>query len=73
MTLHDLQRLLWEFARHRVVTIAARTGLLTLLAQRPITSTEPTIRGWMEAAGLGEITRTNLGPDHWLIVGRKPG
>lgn len=40
MTLDDLQRLLWEFARHRVVTVAARTGLLTLLAQRPATPDE---------------------------------
>ena len=40
MTLDDLQRLLWEFARHRVVTVAARTGLLTLLAQRPATPAE---------------------------------
>lgn len=40
MTLDDLQRVLWEFARHRVVTVAARTGLLTRLAQRPATPTE---------------------------------
>ena len=33
---------------------------------------EPTIRGWMEAAGLGEIERTDLGPDRWIIQGRKP-
>jgi hypothetical protein len=37
------------------------------------TYAEPTIRGWMAAAGLGEITRTDLDPDRWLIVGRKPG
>jgi cyclopropane fatty-acyl-phospholipid synthase-like methyltransferase len=35
------------------------------------TWTEPTIRGWMEAAGLGEIERTDLGPDRWIISGRK--
>ncbi len=40
MTLDDLQRLLWEFARHRVVTVAARTGLLTRLAQRPAAPAE---------------------------------
>ena len=40
MTLDDLQRVLWEFARHRVVTVAARAGLLTLLAQRPATPAE---------------------------------
>jgi hypothetical protein len=36
------------------------------------THTEPTIRSWMEAAGLNAITRTDLDPDRWLIVGRKP-
>ncbi len=33
---------------------------------------EPVIRGWMEAAGLAEIERTDLGPDRWIISGRKP-
>jgi hypothetical protein len=37
------------------------------------TYAEPTIRGWMAAAGLGEITRADLDPDRWLIVGRKAG
>jgi SAM-dependent methyltransferase len=37
------------------------------------TYTEPAIRGWMEAAGLGEIRRTDLDPDRWLIVGKKTG
>lgn len=36
------------------------------------THTEGTIRGWMEAAGLVEITRTDLNRHRWLIVGRKP-
>lgn len=35
------------------------------------TWTEPTIRGWMEAAGLRDIERTDLGPDRWIISGRK--
>jgi 2-polyprenyl-3-methyl-5-hydroxy-6-metoxy-1,4-benzoquinol methylase len=35
------------------------------------TWTEPTIRGWMEAAGLGEIERRDLGPDRWIISGWK--
>ena len=60
MTFDDLQRLLWEFARHRVVTVAARTGLLSRLAQRPATPGEA-------ASELG------LDPDRWLIAGRKPG
>ena len=33
---------------------------------------EPTIRGWMGAASLGEITRSDVGRDRWIITGRKP-
>ena len=33
---------------------------------------EPVIHGWMSAAGLGEVERTDLGPDRWIISGRKP-
>jgi hypothetical protein len=33
---------------------------------------EPTIRGWMEAAGLERVERTELGPDRWIISGWKP-
>jgi len=36
------------------------------------THSEPRIRGWMEAAGLGDIRRTDLGRLRWLIVGRRP-
>jgi hypothetical protein len=33
---------------------------------------EPTIREWMMAAGLEHIDRADLGPDRWVISGRKP-
>jgi hypothetical protein len=33
------------------------------------THPEPAIRGWMEAAGLRDVRRTDLGTDRWLIVG----
>jgi protein-L-isoaspartate O-methyltransferase/predicted transcriptional regulator len=33
---------------------------------------EPTIRGWMEEAGLDQIERLDLGPDRWVISGWKP-
>ena len=33
--LDGLQRLLWNFAAHRVITVAGRTGILNLLADRP--------------------------------------
>ena len=36
------------------------------------TWTEADIRGWMEAADLDEVERINLGPDRWIISGRKP-
>jgi SAM-dependent methyltransferase len=35
------------------------------------TWTEPHIRQWMETAGLGDIDRTPLGPDRWIVTGRK--
>ena len=33
---------------------------------------EPTIREWMTSAGLEDIDRLDLGPDRWVISGRKP-
>jgi len=37
------------------------------------TWTEPTIRGWMEAAGLDEVERIDIGPDRWIISGLRSG
>ena len=37
------------------------------------TWTEADIRGWMADADLDEGERINLGPDRWIISGRKPG
>ncbi len=37
------------------------------------TYSEPELRGWMETAGLGDIERTDIGPDRWLISGHKLG
>jgi len=36
------------------------------------TWTEPVLRGWMRDAGLTDVTRSDLGPTRWLIVGRRP-
>jgi SAM-dependent methyltransferase len=36
------------------------------------THTEPAVRGFMEAAGLVDVTRTGLGRHRWIIEGRKP-
>ncbi len=35
------------------------------------TWTDPQIRGWMETAGLVDFERINLGPDRWILCGRK--
>ena len=32
---------------------------------------EPRIRGWMEAAGLGDVQRIDLDRNRWIVVGRK--
>lgn len=37
------------------------------------THSEPAIRSWMEEAGLADITRTDIDPDRWLILGRRAG
>mgnify|MGYP006289882627 CR=1 FL=1 len=36
------------------------------------THPEPRIRGWLEAAGLREMTRTDIDPHRWIIAGTKP-
>ena len=36
------------------------------------TWTESTITNWMHDAGLDDFQRTDLGPDRWIITGRKP-
>lgn len=33
------------------------------------TYSEPELRAWMEDAGLVDVSRRNLGPDRWLIIG----
>jgi ubiquinone/menaquinone biosynthesis C-methylase UbiE len=50
------------------------TGALFAINMRSFgdTHTEPKIRRWMSAAGLGRIERTDLNPLRWLIVGRRP-
>jgi ubiquinone/menaquinone biosynthesis C-methylase UbiE len=36
------------------------------------TWTEPDIRSWMEESGLVDIERIDVGPDRWIISGKKP-
>lgn len=33
---------------------------------------EPELRSWMEATGLVDVQRTDIGPDRWLITGSRP-
>jgi hypothetical protein len=35
------------------------------------TWSEPELRGWMETAGLADVSRTDIGPDRWLITGTR--
>jgi len=35
------------------------------------TYSEPDLRGWMEDAGLIDVTRIDLGPDRWIISGTR--
>jgi ubiquinone/menaquinone biosynthesis C-methylase UbiE len=34
------------------------------------TWTEPDLRGWLQAASLDDLHRTDIGPDRWLLTGR---
>jgi cyclopropane fatty-acyl-phospholipid synthase-like methyltransferase len=49
-------------------------GALFAINMRSFGDTWPehTIRGWMTAAGLEDAERIDLGPDRWIISGRKP-
>lgn len=52
-----LQRLLWSFASHRVLTVAARTGLLRALAGPPRTPAEVARELGLDALATGKIVR----------------
>jgi len=48
-------------------------GVLFAINMRSFGDTwsEPEIRGWMTDAGLVDVERADIGPDRWLITGRK--
>jgi ubiquinone/menaquinone biosynthesis C-methylase UbiE len=50
-------------------------GALFAINMRSIgdSHTEPSIRSWLEAAGLSDIRRTDIDQNRWLITGHKPG
>jgi len=51
-----------------------RLGALFAINMRSFgdTHTESSIRGWMSAAGLESITRTDIDRHRWLIIGHRP-
>lgn len=49
-------------------------GALFAINMRSFGDTYPaaTIRSWMHRAGIGDVQRSDLGPNLWMIIGRKP-
>ena len=57
MNLDQFQRLLWGFAGHRVITVAGRTGILRLLAERDCTPTEIASELDLDELAAGKVVR----------------
>jgi len=57
LDLDGLQRLLWNFAGHRVVTVAGRTGILGLLAERPADPDEVATKLDLDPLATAKIVR----------------
>jgi ubiquinone/menaquinone biosynthesis C-methylase UbiE len=57
MDLDSFQRLLWSFAIHRVITVAGRTGILRLLAERPLTTEEIAAELELDELATGKVVR----------------
>jgi predicted transcriptional regulator len=55
--LDNFQRLLWNFAGQRVITVAGRTGILGLLAQRPANPDEVARKLDLDPLATGKIVR----------------
>ena len=66
LNLDDFQRLLWGFAGHRVITVAGRTGVLRLLAERDCTTDEIATELDLDPLAAGKVVRalTALGIAH---------
>lgn len=70
MTVEELQRLLWSFGAARIVTVAARTGLLGLLAARAATADEAAAELGLDPLATGKVLRALCA--HGLVVGEGP-
>lgn len=57
LDLDGLQRLLWNFAAHRVITVASRTGILNILADRPATPEEVATEIGLDPPATGKMIR----------------
>jgi len=57
LDLDGFQRLLWGFASHRVITVAGRTGLLRLLAERLVTPDAAAEELHLDPLATGKIVR----------------
>jgi hypothetical protein len=57
MNLDQLQRLLWGFAGHRVITVAGRTGILRLLAEKDHTTSGIASELGLDELAAGKVVR----------------
>ena len=57
MDLDGFQRLLWGFASHRVITVAGRTGILRLLAERSVSPNEAARELGLDPLAAGKVIR----------------
>lgn len=57
LDLDGFQRLLWGFASHRVITVAGRTGILRLLAERPVTPETAAAELGLDPLATGKVVR----------------
>jgi len=57
LDLDGFQRLLWGFASHRVITVAGRTGILRLLAARPVTRESAAADLGLDPLATGKVLR----------------
>ena len=57
LDLDGFQRLLWTFAGHRVVTVAGRTGILRLLAEKDATPEDVASELGLDALAAGKVIR----------------
>ncbi|MDX2437603.1 MAG: methyltransferase [Acidobacteriota bacterium] len=58
LDLDGFQRLLWGFASHRIITVAGRTGLLRLLAERAVTPETAASDLDLDPLATGKVLRT---------------